>query len=68
MVGGGGTYNGVQVCRFSVEGYVNVVSANIEILVVEWLVDVADELRMKLETKTSMPSFCFQDHEGITNV
>jgi hypothetical protein len=34
----------MQVCGYTVECYVNVVSANVEILIVERLVDVAHKL------------------------
>ena len=38
------TYDVMQVCGYTVKGHVNVVSANVEVLVVERLVDVAHKL------------------------
>jgi len=41
----GETYDVVQICGYAVEGYGDVVSADVEVLVVEGLVNVADKLR-----------------------
>ncbi len=38
------TYDVMQVCGYTVKGYGNVVSAHVEFLVVERLVDVAHKL------------------------
>ncbi len=38
------TYDVMQVCGYTVKGYGNAVSANVEVLVVERLVDVAHKL------------------------
>lgn len=38
------TYDVMQVCGYTVKGHVNVVSANVEVLVMEWLMDVAHKL------------------------
>jgi hypothetical protein len=41
------TYDVVQVCGYAVEGHVNVISAYVQVLVVEGLMDVADKLRRR---------------------
>lgn len=64
------TYDGVQICGFSIKGYVDVVSTHVEILVVERLVDVADELRHMSyelwEFKLKLLAG-FVDHDGRSN-
>lgn len=40
-----GTYNCVKIGRCPVECYVDIIPANIKILVMKWLVDVSDELK-----------------------
>lgn len=58
------TYDGVQVGGFPVECHVDVVPADVEVLVVEGLVDVADELRVSLSARNSR-SYCLASSSSL---